>query len=710
MIDEHIFALDIGTRSVTGIILKKDGSTYTLVDYCMIEHEVRAMLDGQIHHVEEVAKVINKVKEKLEASNGPLHKVCVAAAGRSLKTITSSASIELGQKPITEHETIKHLELSAVHAAQLKLVSDEKNRDFSNYYCVGYSVLQYTIDNDKIGSLIDQSGQMATVEIIATFLPKVVVESLISALSRAGLEMDALTLEPIAAIQVLIPESMRRLNVALVDIGAGTSDIAITNSGTVVAYGMVPVAGDEITEAVSDKYLLDFPLAEETKREIVNKGEATVADILGFESTITYQDLVHEIEESINKLANSIAEEILSLNGTQPKAVMLIGGGSQTPDFTKRLAERLQLPTNRVAIRDIDAVQALTKTDNLPKGPDFVTPIGIAIAARQNPIHYLSVDVNGKPIRMFEMKQLTIGDCLVHAGIEIKKFYGKPGIASIITLNGKQVTLPGEFGQAPTILLNNEKAHVDTHIKNGDKIEIRKGIDGTQPKIKLGELLGEIPPIKIFFNNKPYTLKTSYFVHNTIKDNNYVVQDKDVIEMKTPKTIQDFFTYVSSEKLVTRENFKVFVNNESVNLSLADTKIMVNDVPANMNYKLRPNDQLKVIPSQVPTVKTLLKELNKEYSREIKVLFNQEPISITQENYIVKRNGYLLAEHDTLHPNDQIELKDKPNEPLIFQDVFRFVDLDLSNANGKFTLMKNDQPTTFYEPIIGGDRLSIVWE
>ena len=80
--------------------------------------------------------------------------------------------------------------------------------------------------------------------------------------------MEALTLEPIAAINVLIPPSMRRLNVALVDIGAGTSDIAITDNNTVTAYGMVPVAGDEITEALSNHYLLDFPLAESAKRSI----------------------------------------------------------------------------------------------------------------------------------------------------------------------------------------------------------------------------------------------------------------------------------------------------------------------------------------------------------------------------------------------------------------------------------------------------------
>ena len=107
------------------------------------------------------------------------------------------------------------------------------------------------LDDEVIGNLIDQQGDDAAVEIIATFLPRVVVDSLIKALHRADLELEALTLEPIAAIDVLVPPSMRRLNVALVDVGAGTSDIAITDSGTVIAYGMVSAAGDEVTEALA---------------------------------------------------------------------------------------------------------------------------------------------------------------------------------------------------------------------------------------------------------------------------------------------------------------------------------------------------------------------------------------------------------------------------------------------------------------------------
>lgn len=442
--NDTIFALDIGTRSVTGILLETESNNFKVLDYYKKEHKDRSMRDGQIHDVVAVSGVINEVKKTLENRNVKLEKVCVAAAGRALKTIQADASIPLNQLPITDNEIIKHLELSAVHAAQLNLASQENDKTYSSYYCAGYSVLHYKLDGEQIGSLIDQSGDEASVEIIATFLPKVVVESLLAALSRADLEMEALTLEPIAAINVLIPESMRRLNVALVDIGAGTSDIAITDKSTIAAYGMVPVAGDEITEAISDQYLLDFPMAEQTKRNIVDNGQAVVEDILGFETTITYDSLVKEIDGTIQNLAQAISEEVIKLNTKPPKAVMLVGGGSMTPEITGSLASKLNLPANRVAVRGIEAIQNLIKTDNIPYSPDFVTPIGIAVAARQNPVHYVSVKVNGKIIRLFEMKQLTIGDSLIQAGIEVNKLYGKPGMASMITLNGKEMTLPGE--------------------------------------------------------------------------------------------------------------------------------------------------------------------------------------------------------------------------------------------------------------------------
>src|SRR5699024_6433141 len=213
-----------------------------------------------------------------------------------------------------------HIELSAVQQAQFQL-AEQKQGSFSDYHCVGYSVVHYKLDGEIIGSFIDQTGEEVSVEVIATFLPKVVVESLMAALERANLHMEALTLEPLAAIHVLVSESMRRLNVALIDIGAGTSDLAISNDGTIIAYGMVPVAGDEITEKVSDHFLLDFKLAEQLKRQVVDEKEATVKDILGFEVNVTLDELLTIIDEQVDYLAKLLATEVLELNKAAPQAV-----------------------------------------------------------------------------------------------------------------------------------------------------------------------------------------------------------------------------------------------------------------------------------------------------------------------------------------------------------------------------------------------------
>src|SRR5690625_6815087 len=115
--------------------------------------------------------------------------------------------MSLDNQAIKDEQVIKHIELSSVQEAQKTLMEEHIINKDASYYCVGYSVLHYELDGIHIGSLIDQIGYEARVKIIATFLPKMVIESLLAAIERANLEMDALTLEPIAAIDVLIPQS-----------------------------------------------------------------------------------------------------------------------------------------------------------------------------------------------------------------------------------------------------------------------------------------------------------------------------------------------------------------------------------------------------------------------------------------------------------------------------------------------------------------------
>ncbi len=708
----YIFGLDIGTRSVVGMLLRHTGTTYEIVDVEIEEHNERSMVDGQIHNVLAVTKVISSIKEKLENKHGPLKKVCVAAAGRSLKTKRAKVEMDIEKQPIFEHQDILHLELSAVQKAQFEIAQEFEGQRSVNYFCVGYSVLSYQLDGEEIGSLVDQKGYTASVEVIATFLPKIVVDSLLAALNRSGLELEALTLEPIAAINVLIPTSMRRLNVALVDIGAGTSDIAITDLGTVTAYGMVPVAGDEITEALSDHFLLDFPEAEEVKRKIFVENEVTLNDILGFETTYSREDIIAPITEAIEHLAQSITNEILNLNKKPPKAVMLVGGGSMTPNLTKHIAQALGLPENRVAIRGIDAIQLLDIPDTVKAGPELVTPIGIAIAAKESPVEYLSIKVNHETIRLFDIKNLTVGDGLLAAGIELGKLYGKPGMAIMVKVNGRLISIPGMHGQPPILEKNGQASNLADQLKDGDEITVIPGENGKDAVAEIQDVVEVLPYKTVTINGKRYEVGATVYKNGLEAAFTDLLFDRDEITFSLPLTVEEVLTQLQMHEFVdSLQPFLVTINNKKLSMT-NERMILKNGLKAFSHSHVQDNDELTINArnDQCLALTDILSHENLSYNQEIFIYFNGEEVKVTKHLVEVTRGDEKLEESSLIHYGDVLTFKLKEKEPFIFQDVFRFVDFNLTvQENKKLVILRNEKDAAFTTPIHNGDYLEIKW-
>ncbi|MCR4866167.1 MAG: cell division protein FtsA, partial [Lachnospiraceae bacterium] len=231
---QTVYGLDIGTRSVVGIVGYRKGKKFVVTAMARKEHETRAMIDGQIHDIAKVAQTIKDVTEELEGKLGSkLKRVCIAAAGRVLKTATAHADIELDELRTVNEEDIYTLNSAAIEEAYKKFLS-ENDIDLK-FYCVGSSIVRYYLNDFPITNLENHKASKIGVDIIATFLPDEVVDGLYAAVDIAGLEVASLTLEPIAAIGLAIPEKFRLLNIALVDVGAGTSDISITKDGSIIA-------------------------------------------------------------------------------------------------------------------------------------------------------------------------------------------------------------------------------------------------------------------------------------------------------------------------------------------------------------------------------------------------------------------------------------------------------------------------------------------
>lgn len=678
---EHkIFALDIGTRSVVGIVLeKKKDEKFQLVDYVKVEHKERSMVDGQIHDVLAVAHVIKEVKLELEKRHGQLKKVAVAAAGRSLRTKRAVISKEIAGRPLLTRSDILALELEAVQVAQANIAEELADQKHSNVYCVGFSVIQYKLDDEPIGNLIDQRGKTVSVEIIATFLPRVVVDSLISSLKRADLEMKALTLEPIAAINVLVPTTMRRLNIALVDIGAGTSDIAITSEGAITAYGMVPCAGDEITEALSQQYILDFPQAELIKRKLYCEETIAFDDFLGFQHVMESKKMIEEITPAIQSLAEQIAKEIVRLNGRSPQAVMMIGGGSLTPTLNRWVAEFLGLPENRVGIRGIQQHEQIDFHVNMEyKSPDAVTPIGIAIAAEKHPVKYLSATVNGHTVRLFDLRKLTVGDAILSSGLNIKKFYGKPGLALSIEVNGKLIHLPGTHGQPPLITCNGSNVDLDHPLKENDQIEIVQGADGENARATVKELISDVTTLDVYVNDKRYSIPPLITVNGNESGMEHPLNDRDRVTIRLPMHVSDVLNYIDFNHLSVKPSFiHYYVNGEQKSVEITETELYVNGQPATLKTTVYQGAKIEIRRSEQDARK--LRALMPEHVKQVEyvlVTFNDEQVKIEQSPYSITRNGKPVNWDDVIHDGDRIEWQKKEKQELIFQDVFRYVDIE----------------------------------
>lgn len=532
---DQLLALDIGTRSVVGVILKPDGESFSVVDHEYLEHKERAMLDGQIHDIERVARVVEEVVGKLQERNGHIAQAAMAAAGRTLITRKATAEMELDVTKEIDKAVTDQLQMMAIQLAQ-KEIGEES----SEYYTVGHSVLNYHLDGSLILNPLGHRGNRLSIEIIATFLPHLVVDSLYTVLHRAGLDVLNLTLEPIAAMNVAIPKKLRMLNLALVDVGAGTSDIAISRDGTILSYGMVASAGDRMTEVLADRYLLDFNAAEKLKISATDHpdGECTYTDVLGLHYRVPSQEVIEQMEAAVDDLTTKIAQHILELNGKAPSAVFCIGGGAHLPSIRRKISEKLGLPEERVAVKGVEQLEQVRFAASPLKGPEFITPMGIGVTAFEERDHdFLQVSVNDTTIRLFNTRNVNVSDALLLMGFNARSLLTERGESYYVTVDGVETEIKGDFGEPAKILVNGQVASLDRQIAHQDKIVVYPAKRGEKKTMKLGQLvrLDEV----VYLDDVPFRLVDYVSVNGVNRTSDYIVKSGDVIERKGIKTIRD---------------------------------------------------------------------------------------------------------------------------------------------------------------------------
>ncbi|MBM7559184.1 cell division FtsA domain-containing protein [Marinitoga litoralis] len=688
-----MFALDIGTRFIVGLISEMNNDSEIIIkDFAIKEHENRAMLDGQIHDVTKVSKGVEKVLLKLKEKNKDIKNVAVALAGRFLITTVGEYEQDISNDKYIDFNLVKSLELEAVKKAVENL--DIEN----NFYCVGYSVLYYELDGEWIKKLEGHKGNIAKVKVIAAFLPKNVVDAMLAVLELNELEPVHITLEPIAAMNLIVPEDLRTLNIAMVDVGAGTSDIAISKDGTIIGYGMVPMAGDEISEAISKELLVDFKIAEKIKRSLNDEGNNIIKykDILDFEHEIDKEDIIKIIDPIIEEITTKISEKILELNGKPPIAVMVVGGGAKVPGFIDKLALKLNLSRNRITLKDIKNIEYVKFENESLEGSEFITPVGIAYVAHKNEGNvFARVMVNNKPINMMLVGgNISAIQALLQAGFTINDLVGKPAPAISYELNGELKFIPGEKGKEAQIKINGKMASLNSPIKPGDIIEVGKPKNGEVKKLYLKDI---ILPYKIYIDKKeveiyPKIIKNGIEV--SIEDE---LNDGDKIELKNPT--------VNTLNLNSSQ-VRFSINNNSYEIPSGHI-LLRDDQILNDNDEIFDGDKLYSKSINLPKISEFV-DIKPE--KHINITLNGNKIELPVEEIVVKdKNNNKIDINNKVYDGMQISIE-KHEKDIKLLDLFLHIDFDISNFTKYKIFINGKEIFSFNEKIQNGDEIRMIFE
>lgn len=689
MIQENtIFALDIGTHSVVGILGTEDRDGFTVLDYEQRFHHHGAMRDGQIEDISLAAETVSEVRSALEDRNSvSLHKVSIAAAGRSLVTIQSSFEQDAPDKPLT-FEHVRSVEYGALSAAAEKLTAQTQT-SADGFACVGYSVTAYWLDDYRYRNLEGHQGQHIKVELIAAFLPGSVIRSLYTVTERCGLSVDSMTLEPIAAIEAVVPIDIRLLNLALVDIGAGTSDIAISKNGSIVAYDMVTLAGDEMTEAIMQRFLVDSETAEMLKQSLSQPSApsgpdtaVSYTDILGFPQSCTWEEILSATDAAANSLCNAIADSIRNLNAETPVAVFLVGGGSQFPTLCSKLAEILGLAPERVALGGTKGYKNIRLSSAQLLSPEFVTPLGIMATSKlAGTQDFFSIHVNDQKVMLWEMGNLKVLDALLMAGIKAQQLIGRTPAPLTFTVNGLRRTIRGIPSTPGELFLNDAPASLDTSIKQGDCIRVTFAVDGTIPQITASDLLSESKvPCTCLINGREVAPSR-------------VISLGDAVEiLPAPKSD------APQQKAIDQDNDLEFLLEQ-------EAESMMQAPEEKQAQKQEPEPMSAQEQQQEPVQE---QELVLTQEQEPEPVPEQKPEAAAPE-VMETASGpvkqYLVCLNGKWHNISA----DRETGILQFVQLLNFVDIDTKNPQGDLVLTLNGKDAAFTDPVQDGDSAEIRW-
>ena len=371
--DEFIVALDIGTTKVLCLVADYDDEGQLRI-VGVGQENCQGLNKGVISEIDATVKSIRKAKDQARAmTNCKFTSVTTGIAGNHIQSYNGNAAVNILNDEVTEEDKIKAI----LNASDISIPPDQE---------ILHRIPQYfTIDGQMgIKEPIGMAGKRLEVNVHVITCSTTAKKNLTKCIENSFLDVDEFVLQPVASSYSVLTEEEKALGVCLVDIGGGTTDIAIFTDGDIKHTAVVPVAGQNVTNDIRIGLCTSLDASEEIKKKygsLIN--EATDSEMKipvpsvsdKPDSEIGKPILTHIITCRIDEIFKQIQEQISS-SGWASKiraGIVFTGGGSKIIGLDDYAEAKFSMPAR---IGSPKAIPGITNLNGLTR---YSTAVGLLL-------------------------------------------------------------------------------------------------------------------------------------------------------------------------------------------------------------------------------------------------------------------------------------------------------------------------------------------
>jgi cell division protein FtsA len=373
-----LVGLDIGTSKVVAIVgeVKSDGALEIIG---IGTHPSRGLKKGVVVNIESTVQSIQRAIEEAELMAGcEIHSVYAGIAGSHVRSLNSHGIVAIKDKEVVQGDVERVIDA----AKAVAIPADQK--------ILHVLPQEYIIDaQEGIRDPIGMSGVRLEAKVHIVTGADSAAQNIVKCVQRCGLVVDDIVLEQLASSYAVLTEDEKDLGVCVVDIGGGTTDIAVFGGGAIRHTAVIPIAGDQVTNDIAVSMRTPTQYAEDIKiryacalSQLANPDETIEVPSVGDRPPrrLARQTLAEIVEPRYEELFALVREELRrsGLEESVATGVVLTGGSAKMEGAVELAEEVFHMPVR------LGVPQYVTGLAEVVSNPIHATGVGLLLYAKSN--------------------------------------------------------------------------------------------------------------------------------------------------------------------------------------------------------------------------------------------------------------------------------------------------------------------------------------